>query len=339
MAVTMQDVARRVGVSAKTVSNVLNDRPSVSAETRQRVLLAVEHLGYRMNHAARTLKSGKSGAISLVIPDIRNAYFTELSAAVIAAAEDRQIAVIIEQSYGDRNQELSLLRGHRAITVDGVLYYPTRLVPEDAEFLVDLPVPVVLLGERIFGGPLDHVTMQNAEGAKAATGHLLELGRRRIVAFGAPRCEETGSAGLRLQGYRSALATAGIAFDPALVAEAPYSSWNRWGGVEGMRTFLARNVPFDGVVAFNDLLALGAMKAMQDAGLDIPRDVALIGFDNIEEAQYARPALSTIEPGKHDIARTAFAFLAERMDQGASQVGPREHFTTYSLKARASTMG
>jgi DNA-binding LacI/PurR family transcriptional regulator len=336
MPVTMRDVAERASVSIKTVSNVLNDYPYIRPETRDRVLRAVEDLGYRMNHSARALRSGRSGAISLVVPDIRNAYFAELAAAVIDAADGLDLSVIIEQSGGVPERELQLVQGRRTVPVDGVLYSVAGLGEEDAHLLANLPTPVVLLGERIFRGPLDHVTMQNVEGARAATEHLLDGGRRRILAFGAGAAASVSSAGLRLRGYREALASRGLEADPALVVDA--QPWLREGGANAMRAVLDSGVRFDGVVAFNDLIGLGALRVLLDSGVRVPDDVALVGFDDIDETRFTSPSMSTVDPGRREIAETALAFLRDRIAAGSGDdIAPREHLSRFHLRERESS--
>jgi len=180
----MRDVALAAGVSIKTVSNVINDYPYLREQTRQNVLDSIATLGYQPNLSARGLRSGRTGAISLVIPDLTNVYFAELADAVMSAASNHDLAVMIEQSGGDRDRELSILRGPRMRMVDGILYSVLGLSQEDAA-LVDIFTPVVLLGDRIFNGPVDHVTIQNIEAARAAAEHILSLGRKRVLAFGA----------------------------------------------------------------------------------------------------------------------------------------------------------
>lgn len=335
MSITLHHVARLAGVSIKTVSNVVNDYQYIRPETRQRVLDAIETLGYRPNLSARGLRSGRTGVISLIIPDLKNAYFAELADVVMRAAAEQNLSVIIEQSGGDRERELSLLRGPRMQMVDGILYSVLALGEDDAHLLDDVPRPMVLLGERIFHGPTDHVTMRNAEGSKAATQHLLSIGRRRLVALGAHRGEVIGSAGLRLDGYREALEEAGITYDDALVCEV--GGWFRSGGAEGLRTLLQSGATFDGVVAFNDSLALGAMRVMQEAGLQIPDDVAVIGFDDIDETRYTLPTLSTIDPGKDEIAEVAVRFLMERIAHPDAVIAPREHLSAFHLIQRESS--
>jgi DNA-binding LacI/PurR family transcriptional regulator len=334
VAITMHDVAGLAGVSIKTVSNVINGYQYIKPETKQRVTEAIEKLGYQPNLSARGLRSGKTGVISLIIPDLRNPYFAELADAVMRAAAKVGLAVLIQQVGGDREAELEALHGPRMTSVDGILYSVLALGEDDVE-QVRIPTPMVLLGERIFNGPTDHVTMHNIDGVKAATEHLLARGRTRLLAFGAHPGEVIGSAGLRLTGYRQALEAAGIAYDEQLVVEV--GNWHRYDGAAAMREFLASGVDFDGVVAFNDSIALGAMRVMQEAGLRIPEDVAVIGFDDIDETRYTLPTLSTVSPGMDEIAETAVRFLQERISEGAHAIPPREYLSSYRILERESS--
>ncbi|WP_407344877.1 LacI family DNA-binding transcriptional regulator [Pengzhenrongella phosphoraccumulans] len=337
MSVTMREVASVAGVSIKTVSNVINDYPFIKPATRQRVLDAIDELHYQPNLSARSLRLGRSGVIGLIIPDLRNAYFAELADAVMRAAALRGLSVLIEQVGGDRESELAALRGPRSRLLDGVLYSVLALDQDDVGVLEEIDIPMVLLGERIFHGPTDHVTMANVAGAEAATSHLIAAGRRRILALGAHEGEVIGSAGLRLTGYRAALEAAGIEFDDRLVRHA--GTWHRRDGAEAMRILLDDGVEFDGMFAFNDALALGAMRVLQEAGFRIPRDVAVIGFDDIDETRYSLPTLSTIAPGKDEIAERAIAMLLERIDDPDRTIAPREVETAFKLVVRESSSG
>ena len=335
MATTIHDVARMAGVSIKTVSNVLNGYASIRPATKQRVLEAMESLNWTPNLTARGLRSGRTGLINLIIPDLRNAYFAELSDVLMEAADAQGLSVIVAQTRGQRRRELDLLRGPRAQMVDGILFSPLALGDQDTPLLATVKTPMVLLGERILDGPKDLVTMHNVEGARAATRHLLDQGRRRIVAFGSDASLLNGSANLRLIGYRQALKDAGAPYDPALTVDVV--SWLRSAGAAAMRGFLERGIAFDGVVGFNDLIALGAMRTLQEAGLRVPQDVAVIGFDDIDEAQYSRPSLSTIDPGREEIAEMAIRFLKERIDTPDQTIPAREHLSGFRLVQREST--
>ena len=204
MAATLHDVAHLAGVSIKTVSNVINDYPHIRPSTREKVEAAIAQLGYQPNLTARSLRSGRTGVIGLALPELSLSYFAELADSVMAAAERRGVTVLIEQTGGDRARELEVLTSSRRQLTDGLLFSALGLGQDDAR-LLEVPYPVVLLGERIFDGPTDHVTMRNVEAARAATEFLLERGHRRIAVVGAHEGEVIGSAGLRLSGYRQAL--------------------------------------------------------------------------------------------------------------------------------------
>lgn len=336
MTATLHDVARAAGVSIKTVSNVINNYPHVRVATRERVEAAIDELQYRPNQAARSLRSGRTDMIGLIVPDLRNPYFAELADDVMRAARARGFSVLIEQFDADRDSELAALRGARRRGLDGVLYSVLSLGEDDAELLDDVGMPMVLLGERIFHSAHDHVTMRNTEAARAATEHLLRGGRRRIVALGSHPGEVVGSAGLRLRGYEAAIREAGLSIDPALVV--PVGRWHRIDGAEAMRAVLDAGLDFDGVVAFNDSIALGAMRVLLERGVRIPDDVALIGFDDLDETRYSLPALTTIDPGRSEIARVAVDLLADRIltDSGDA---PREVLADFRLVERESTAG
>lgn len=335
MSSTIHDVARLAGVSFKTVSNVINDHPHVSELTRAKVRAAIDELGYQPNISARSLRSGRSGVIGLAVPELALAYFAQLAGEIIAAAEARGLVVLIEQTGGVRARELEVLHSPRRQLTDGLIFSPLALGIDDAA-LVDTGAPLVLLGERIFNGPVDHVTMQNVEAARAATEHLINAGRRRIVVVGAHEGEVIGSAGLRLAGYREALDAAGIPFDEALICYV--QTWHRANGADGMRRLLATGVEFDGVFALNDELALGVMRVLQEVGRVIPDDVAVIGFDDVDEGRYSIPSLSTVDPGRREIAETAVDVLLSRIaEKGGPHQPPQELPSRFRIVGREST--
>lgn len=334
VAVTLHHVAKAAGVSIKTVSNVINDYPYIREETRARVLKAISDLGYQPNLSARGLRLGRTGAISLIIPDLKNAYFAELADSVMRAAAERDLVLMIQQSGGVRERELELLNGPRMRMVDGILFSVLALGQDDAA-LVDIPTPLVLLGERIFNGPVDHVTMQNVAAARAATEYMISLGHRRIIALGAHPGERIGSAGLRLQGYREALAAANIPYDDDLVVDV--GTWHRADGADAMQAVLADGRSFDSIVAFNDAIALGAVRVMQEHGLRVPDDVSVIGFDDIDETRYSLPSLSTVDPGREEIAETAVRVLLERIADPEGATPPREFESSFRIVEREST--
>jgi DNA-binding LacI/PurR family transcriptional regulator len=336
MASTLHDVALVAGVSIKTVSNVVNHYPHVRPATRERVLAAIAQLDYRPNLSARGLRSGKTGVIGLAIPELRQNYFAELADAIIRAAAVHNVGVVIDQTSATRDGELAALSGERLRLTDGILFSPERLGQDDVD-LLNVPFPLVLLGERIFGGPTDHVTMQNVESARAATEHLLGIGRRRIAVIGAHplKQDDIRSANLRVRGYREALEAAGMPYDETLVRVA--APWHRENGAAAMRLLLEEGVEFDALFALNDTLGLGALRALGEAGVRVPDDVAVIGFDNIDESRFSVPSMSSVDPGRHQIAQMAVDLLLERIREKGDPVPPRQVFADYRIVGREST--
>jgi len=339
MGVTMRDVALVARVSAKTVSNVVNDHPHVHPTTRARVQQAIAELGYRPNHSARGLRSGRTGVIGLAVPEMRQAYFAELADAVIAAAAKRNLSVIVGQAGGDRERETAILTNGLRQT-DGLLFSPERLGTEDRDLLSVVDFPLVMLGERIFGGPTDHVTMHNVSASRAAVEHLIAAGRRRIAVVGAHPDQRTGQlrpSDLRVQGYRDALVAADLPHDRGL--ERAVAPWHPENGAEATRQLLDAGLDFDAIFALNDSLALGVLRALGEAGRVVPDDVAVIGFDNITNGQFTVPSLSSVDPGRDEIAETAVGMLVERIEWGSTWRPPRLHKAEFHIVARESTGG
>lgn len=333
MSVSLRDVAQRAGVSVKTVSNVVNDYPFVTPETRAKVRRAVDELNYRPNLSARRLRGGRTGLIGLAVPELRMPYFAELAAELVTAARARGWTVLVEETQGQRDSEKMVTDGIPAHMVDGLIVSPLALRAKDVQNRRD-STPLVLLGERLVNAPVDHVSIDNVAGATAAVSHLAALGRTRIAAIGSQPHISGGTAALRLKGYRQALRAAHLAYDPALVMPGPH--YHRADGAAAMQALLDLPEPPDAVFCFNDLMALGAMRTLLAGGRRIPQDVAVVGFDDIEEGQFSSPTLSTVAPDKGEIARLAVDLLDSRISEG-TQAQPREAFAGFRLMIREST--
>ncbi|MGL5930518.1 MAG: LacI family DNA-binding transcriptional regulator [Dermatophilaceae bacterium] len=339
MAVRLKDVADLAGVSVKTVSNVVNGYAFVGAENRRRVEAALRETGYRPNVAARNLRRGRTGFIALVVPDLGIPYFGELSALVINAASARGWNVLIEQTVGDRDRERASLEGLGPHLVDGAIISPEAL--EAADFAsVSTAFPMVLLGEHAVEVPIARVAIDNVAAGRAATEHLLGIGRRRIGVIGDHA--RRGTAALRLHGYAKALAQAGIEVERALVA--PVESYHRRDGAMAMARLLDLDPPPDAVFCFNDLLAVGALRECRARGIRVPADVAVIGFDGSDESGYTSPLLSTVAPDKTAIAEAAVELVAAAgpssiISSAADQGEPRAVLAPFSLEVRESTAG
>ena len=233
-AARLEDVAKLAGVSAKTVSNVVNDYVHVRPATRTKVQEAIDLLGYRPNVVARNLKNGRSGVIALALPELDAPYFAELAHHVVQEAMHRGWTVLVDETGQIRDPEVrarerSAVAGIREHLIDGVILNPLALDDADVERYGS--VPLVLLGERLGSHLADHVAIDNQAAAAEATRHLIATGRRRIAVVGAQPRPFGHSARLRLRGYRDALAEAGLRYDPSLVVEA--LDWRRQPGADG----------------------------------------------------------------------------------------------------------
>lgn len=336
MPATLRDVADRAQVSVRTVSNVVSGYEHVSEKMRTRVMRAIDELGYVPNPVARTLRTGKTGLLSLVVPEIDVPFFSELARAVIDEADALGFQVMIDQTGHDHERERQLLRGGgRRNLFDGMLFAPlaTREELDDVEASEELPI--ILLGEHVFDGRFDHVAIDNVQAAHDATTHLLESGRTRIAAIGAQPQEEYATPLQRTKGFQLALEEHGRQPVEALQMTAPH--YGRADGYAAAAALIAQGRRPDAIFCYSDLLAMGAVRAVFDAGLRVPEDIAVIGIDDIEEGRYSRPSLSTVSLDIPFIARTAVKRLAGRIDDPT--LDAQEFIAPHQLIPRESTAG
>ncbi|HYN92407.1 MAG TPA: LacI family DNA-binding transcriptional regulator [Pilimelia sp.] len=333
--VTLRDVAALAGVSSRTVSNVVNGYANVAEGTRVRVQRAVDELGYQPNVLARNLAQGRSGQIAVVVPYLDTPYFAELLQGIIRAARIQHYNVLIDQTDGDpENERLFINRGSRLL-FDGVIFSPLGL-PQAALADRDPDLPLVVLGERVSDGTFDHVGIDDVAAAREATEHLLDLGRHRIAAIGDQPYETGEAAQLRTRGFREAHAARGVPVREDFIIHTP--RFNRPDGATAMAHLLDRADPPDAVFCYSDLVALGAIHTLVSRGIRVPEDVAVVGYDDIEDGAYANPAITTISPDKQMIATTAVERLLLRISGGTPPPG-LELRAPHRLIPRQSTVG
>jgi DNA-binding LacI/PurR family transcriptional regulator len=318
MAVTARDVAKVAGVSQRTVSDVVNLPNRVGAETRKRVQAVIDELGYRPNPHARGLRTRRTGVIAFVVPELDIPYFSDLARSLIPELDQRSLTLVVDQTNGDASRERAVLQGGSvSASFDGVLLNALNLTAADIEAAAATQ-PIVLLGEEDYGPSVDQIAVDGVEAAYVATRHLIESGRTRLAAIGR-QSREAGTTAQREAGFVRAMTEAGL--DPfRYMSRVEYT---RESGAAAMREMLERPDPPDGVFCFNDLLALGAMRAAWERGMDIPNQIAFVGFDDIQDGRFAMPSLSTIAPDKSAIARRAVEMLTERI-AGYDGPGRRE---------------
>jgi DNA-binding LacI/PurR family transcriptional regulator len=333
MAATMRDVAALANVSQRTVSNVVNDYVHVKPETRERVQRAIDLLKYKPSPSARILRGGKTGLVALAVPEINAPYFAELADLVQTRASARGLTLLIDQTGGTRERELLVLDGYHRKAIDGLILSPLAITADDLERR-ELDIPTVLLGESVTATNILHVSIDNVAAARAAVQYLLASGRRRVAAIGAVLNFETVSpAQRRTEGYLKEMHSAGHAEASSLAF--PTSEWSLAEGYRVAQDVVRREPDVDALFCFNDTLAIGAIKALTDLGIAIPGDVAVLGWDDIAEASYSNPSLTTITPDKAGIAHAAVDSLLHRLD--GQEQDQTEITTAFTLTVRDST--
>ena len=306
MRATVKDVARRAGVSPKTVSNVVNGLVPVSSKTREKVERALVELDYVPNLSARGLRNGRSGLIALALPNLETAYSAEIVRAVVQIAHESGWGVQLEETGMDPLRERELLLKARANQIDGLILNPVVLEDSALERGVALP-PVVIIGE-VEQELIDRVCVDSAGAALDMTRFLIDRGHRRIVAVGTGARSVSAAGYVRARGYREAMITGGLR--PIKVEE---RRWNHAAGAIAVDRYLASNEVPDAFFCFTDSMAMGAISALSERGIRVPDDVSVAGFDDIEAASFLVPSLTTVAFDKREYARAAFDKLVERM--------------------------
>ena len=303
---SIKDVAEMAGVSTATVSRVLSDKPHVRPEMKKRVMDAVEALGYRPNLVARNLRSQQSSTIGLIVSDIRNPFFTDISRSVEDTAYNRGYSVYLCNTDENPDKEQMYLNLMQDEHVAGVIFSPTR---ETAVAFPTLPLnfPTVIVDRSVEDDRVDTILIDNvAAGHRLAT-HLIKNGYRNIAAvFG----EASTTGRERHQGVINALAEHGLA--PVQIT---YTAPKIATGRDAVSTMLTENPHIDAILATNSLLAAGALKAIQQHNLRIPEDVALAGFDDTTWATLVSPAITVIAQPTYEIGKTATELLLQRISE------------------------
>jgi DNA-binding LacI/PurR family transcriptional regulator len=303
------DIARLAGVSQSTVSRVMNHDPRISAATQTRVEQAMSRLGYRPNAAARTLITGRSNLMGLVVSNITNPFYPELIETIAAAAADYDYTVVLCNTQESEDLQLSMLDLLIEHQVDGaILTSPLRdSALEIGRRGLDR-VPLVTVNRRMRGQHLDSVHLDNVRAGRLVAEHLWDLGHRRIAFIGGLRSASTNSD--RLSGVRTALRRLGMPLSRDDVLNGEFT-WRH--GYAAANTLLTQPNRPTALICADDLLALGVMDAAVDLGLEIPRDVAVVGFDDIPVAALRQVALTTVRQPVAEMGRRAVDLLMARI--------------------------
>lgn len=308
MTATIADVAREAGVSTATVSRVLAGLGGARPDTQRRVLEAARALDYRPSEIARAFKRRSTQTLGLIVTDIENPYFPQLVRSVEDAARAEGYAVLLCNAADDAEREsfyLDLLIDRR---VDGLIIAASSLGVRHHEWLAGVRLPVVLVNTVADGVDLPSITSDNHAGGRLAAEHLLDLGHRRFGHLMAPPRNVDGPD--RLAGARQALAGAGLeAAQPVVAVGDPLVG----GGEAAMLALLDRAPDVSAVLAYNDLMAIGALRALGRRGYHVPRDVSVVGFDDVAFAAYVDPPLTTIAQGTIEMGGWAVDQMTRRL--------------------------
>lgn len=308
---TMKDVARLAGVSTSTVSHVINNDRFVSDATRKKVDNAVKTLNYTPSALARSLKLNQTHTIGMLISASSNPFYSELVRGVERSCFERGYSLILCNTDGDENRMNSNLETLLQKRVDGLLLLSTEIHPPSRDILRRYPgVPTVMMDWSPFDEGSDIIQDNSLLGGEMATRHLIERGHKRIACIGGP--VDKSPSRMRLEGYRKAMQKAGL---PVLPGYETVGDFEFSGGYHATQQLLALKTPPEAIFCCNDAMAVGVYRALYQAGLTVPKDMAVIGYDDIELARYMSPPLTTIHQPKDELGELAVDVLIHRMAQ------------------------
>jgi LacI family transcriptional regulator, galactose operon repressor len=311
---TLTTVARLANVSVASASRVINGIKT-NPETLARVTAAAEAVGYVPNAAARSLRSRRTGQIAFAMPDVANPVYTTMIGSIQQVARANGSRLILHSTDGLIGDELGFLADLKQRYVDGLILCSLQFTDAHAEAVADATVPVAVIGNPTKSAKVDTVRANSRVGAAEAVRHLHANGRRRIALVNGP--EQTAPGAARRLGYLDAVRACGLARNDELIEVA--DDFMIEPGREAVERLLARTTP-DAIFCANDLLALGALSALRAAGLDVPRDVALVGMDNTNLSLVTSPPLTTVDIGSGERARIAAELLLLRIAQPGRRV-------------------
>ncbi len=310
--ITMADVAEYAGVTKTTVSRVLNNKGEISDETRQKVLKAVEELGYRRSRLARSLATDQTFLLGLIVPSISNEFFTEIARGAEDTAWENDYKILLCNTEGDWDREEGMFLFLEDIQVDGIVVCAPRLPEERLLPLVEQFQSVVVVnGQGIAWRELaGAMETDDAGGMRQVVNHLLATGHHRLTYLGGTLDARVSTE--RYHGFTHALQEAGHTPNPNWLT--PCFPVNLEGGYESFKQLDGVLSKIDGVVCFNDLIAAGVIRACGELGIRVPDDIAITGCDDIQLASLVRPSLTTLQTPKHEMGALAVQMLLERIN-------------------------
>lgn len=329
--IKLSTIAESLGLSTATISLALRDSPLVAQDTRERIKAQARAMGYIYNRRAASLRTSRSGIIGVVVHDIMNPFYGEILKAIEGELDRRSHTFILSNHYDSVDKQRSFIETLLQLGGDGVIMSPAIGTPrEDVELAENNGMPAILVARSMEGSDLPTFRGDDSYGTSLATNHLIGLGHRTIAMVGGT--DQTSTGRDRYQGYVNALRKANIEVDPGLRIPGPRS---KQAGFEAATQFLALPQKPTAAVCWNDLVAIGFMNGIARAGLLAGRDISVTGYDDLEEAEIATPALTTVWNGQDEVGRLAARALLDKLSGSHEPDGL--HLIKPEIRIRQST--
>ncbi len=302
--ITLKDIAKKAGVSVNTVSRALNNKPDISKETKKKIIQIAKELNYRKDFTASSLRRKESKIVGVILADSANPFYSEVLKGIEAASKDFGYNIILINSERNYTQEASAVNILLSRRIDGLLLSPVQEKIDDIKELISLKIPLVIFARHFEDLPVNEVRSDDIKAGYLATNHLIQRGAKNILMINGYL--HKSPAKLRLEGYKRALKEHNLPIRDELIIVGDIGMED---GEKAVDKALSQGMSFDGIFAYNDMLALGAMKALKKKGIKIPKDIKIVGCDDILFSSVTTPSLTTIRVKKYEMGFEAFKLL------------------------------
>jgi len=302
--ITLKDIAKKAGVSVNTVSRALNNKPDISKETKKKIIQIAKELNYRKDFTASSLRRKESKIVGVILADSANPFYSEVLKGIEAASKDFGYNIILINSERNYTQEASAVNILLSRRIDGLLLSPVQEKIDDIKELISLKIPLVIFARHFEDLPVNEVRSDDIKAGYLATNHLIQRGAKNILMINGYL--HKSPAKLRLEGYKRALKEHNLPVRDELIIVGDIGMED---GEKAVDKALSQGMSFDGIFAYNDMLALGAMKALKKKGIKIPKDIKIVGCDDILFSSVTTPSLTTIRVKKYEMGFEAFKLL------------------------------
>lgn len=320
MRVTMKEIAKRANVSIKTVSRVVNGQGEISAETVRRVQEVIDEFGYRPNLMARSLVTQRTNSIGLIVPNISNPFYPEVAQGVLSTARESHHNMLLCSHENNAEEQQQILDSLIAQGVDGIIIFPARRSHEQLARFADTYGPIVVMNDVLDAAKVSHVQANIFAGAARAVDYLIEKGHRKIGMINAVRSPLNRR--WREHGFQQAMVAHNVSPDAIFMLPGDSAETDIEGGHDAAKQLLVEHPAITAIFCYNDMMAIGALGACQELGRDVPRDCAIVGFDDIAIASIIQPALTTIRINKYELGAAAAHQLLLRLED-SQDISPR----------------